>query len=202
MLYQGEPDIERYRKKQRGFSLATTLVLLVILMGLGLAASQVVLLSERTSRFQRDSQIAFQAAEAALLDAEFDIRGPNVHANQRGDLFTGHMNDAQSFTGGCGTGLYAGLCLPSTNPVWYSVDFTDEAATNTARLGQFTGRSFPAGAGNLRSAMLPRYIIEIIPDLQPGSDVADSRALYRITAVGFGPHKKTQSVLQTVFRKD
>ena len=64
------------RQREQGFSLITTLVLLVIASLLGVAASQLVLMSERSSRYDRDRLIAFQAAEAALLDAEMDIRGP------------------------------------------------------------------------------------------------------------------------------
>ena len=60
---------------QRGFSLITTLILLIVVTVLGLAASRIVLMSEKTSRFDRDTQIAFQAAEAALVDAEIDIQG-------------------------------------------------------------------------------------------------------------------------------
>ena len=47
---------------QRGFSLITTLILLIVVTVLGLAASRIVLMSEKTSRFDRDTQIAFQAA--------------------------------------------------------------------------------------------------------------------------------------------
>ena len=55
----------------RGFSLIVVLIILVIVSMLGVAASQLVLQSERSARFDRDWQVAFQAAEAALMDAEF-----------------------------------------------------------------------------------------------------------------------------------
>ena len=87
---------------QRGFSLITTLILLAVVMTLGIGASQMVLLSERSTRFDRDQQIAFQAAEAALLDAEFDIRGPNSSASQRMTTFSGRLADLVNFSDGCG----------------------------------------------------------------------------------------------------
>lgn len=187
--------------RQRGFSLITTLILLVVVTVLGIAASQMVLMSERTSRFDRDSQIAFQAAEAALIDAELDIQGPNTSAAKRMDLFA--SKNKANFTSGCGTGTLLGLCAQSDagqKPVWYLVDFTDESANaKTVKFGEFTGREFAVGATGIRPEIAPRYIIEVIPDTTLTASPAD--VLYRITAMGFGPRKETQVVLQVVFRK-
>lgn len=201
--------LSRAATRQRGFSLITTLILLAVVMALGIGASQMVLLAERSTRFDRDQQIAFQAAEAALLDAEFDIRGPNTSTNQREALFSGRLADTVSFSEGCGTGTARGLCLPAatgTKPVWYLVDFTDETnAAKTAKFGEFTGRTLSTGSSGIRPEMAPRYIVEIIPDATPGSSSGSSgspKALYRVTAMGFGPRKETQAVLQMIFRKE
>ena len=102
------PFVSHFSARQRGFSLVTTLILLVVVSGLGIAASQMVLMSERTSRFDRDAQIAFQAAEAALVDAELDIQGPNTSAVQRMNLF--EAKNKVNFTVGCGSGTLRGLC--------------------------------------------------------------------------------------------
>lgn len=188
--------------RQRGFSLITTLILLVIVMGLGISASQMVLMSERTSRYDRDSQIAFQAAESALVDAELDIQGPNASAAQRMNLF--EPKNKVNFSTGCGSGpLLVGLCAQAEagqKPIWYQVDFTDQSANaKTVGFGTFTGREFAVGETGIRPEMAPRYIVEVIPD--PGVTASPSDVLYRITAMGFGPRKETQVVLQVVFRK-
>lgn len=192
------------RSKQRGFSLITTLILLIIVTVLGIGASQMVLLSERATRFDRDSQIAFQAAEAALIDAEFDIRGPNTFASQRMASFS--ATSGLGFVDACGTGTSRGLCLPAADgqkPVWYSVDFTDESTgAKTAKFGDFTGRTMSTGTSGIRPEMPPRYIIEVIPDNTPGSNATTPKKLFRVTAMGFGPRKETQSVLQMIFRKE
>ena len=192
-------------KPQRGFSLVTTLILLVVVTVLGIGASQMVLLSERSTRFDRDQQIAFQAAEAALLEAEFDIRGPNTKVGNRMALFTGTDAQNVNFIEGCGsTGLCSGA-LVANKPVWYAVDFTDKSATaKTTEFGQFTGRTFSTGQTGIRPEMLPRYIIEAIPDQTPGQRVTggDKKILYRVTAMGFGPRKETQAVVQMIFRKE
>lgn len=187
--------------RQRGFSLITTLILLVIVMVLGVSASQIVLMSERTTRFDRDSQIAFQAAEAALVDAELDIQGPNISATQRMSTFA--PKNKVNFTAGCGTGALAGLCAQADagqKPVWYQVDFTDTSSSaKSVKFGDFTGRAFAVGETGIRPQMAPRYIIEVIPD--PTATASPADVLYRITAMGFGPRKETQVVLQVVFRK-
>lgn len=199
--------------KQRGFSLITTLILLIVVTVLGLAASRIVLMSEKTSRFDRDTQIAFQAAEAALVDAEIDIQGTKNAAGEyippgvRMKKFDTSNQTASAFPVGCGTGTGAegkrGMCKQTvgTKPVWYDVDFTDDSAdAKTVKFGDFTGRQFAAGLTGIRPEMAPRYIIEVIPDASPSARLSD--VLYRITAMGFGPRKETQVVLQVVFRKD
>lgn len=192
-----------------GFSLITTLILLVVVTILGIGASQMVLLSERSTRFDRDQQIAFQAAEAALLDAEFDIRGPNTGVGNRMTLFTGTDLGNVSFSDGCaGSGASTGLCtgaLVANKPVWYAVDFTDNTATaRSAEFGQFTDRTFSTGTSGIRPERLPRYIVETLPDQTPGQQASggNKKVLYRVTAMGFGPRIDTQAVVQMIFRKE
>ncbi|MFZ3082853.1 pilus assembly PilX family protein [Rhodoferax ferrireducens] len=194
----------RVRSKQRGFSLITTLILLIVVTVLGIGASQMVLLSERATRFDRDTQIAFQAAEAALIDAEFDIRGPNTSATQRMASFS--ASSGLGFIDGCGTGASLGLCLPvaeGQKPIWYAVDFTDDTSSaKTVKFGDFTGRTFATGTSGIRPEMPPRYIIEVLPDKTPGRSASAQKTLFRVTAMGFGPRKETQAVVQMIFRKE
>ena len=189
---------------QQGFSLITTLILLTVVMALGIGASQMVLLAERSTRFDRDHQIAFQAAEAALLDAEFDIRGPNASAGQRMATFS--SGSTLGFVDGCGTGTARGLCSPAAagqKAVWFAVDFADESgAAKTVKFGDFTGRTLSTGTSGIRPEILPRYIIEVIPDPTPGSNASTKPTLFRVTAMGFGPRKTTQAVVQMIFRKE
>ena len=192
------------RSRYQGFSLVTVMIILVVVSLLGVAASQMVLLSERSARYDRDWQIAFQAAEAALLDAEFDIRGPNASGAAR--LGTFSSTSQLGFSTGCSAGTSdRGLCLPAASgkPVWYTVDFTNESGTaNTVQFGEFTGRTLAFGTAGIQPAMRPRYIIEAVPDLSPGGNANVQKILYRVTAMGFGPRKETQAVVQMFFRKE
>lgn len=200
---QTPPRTERsVAHEHQGFSLVTTLILLVVVSILGVGATQMVLQAEKSTRYERDAQIAFQAAEAALLDAEFDIRGPNTSANQRVASFV--TGSVEGFVDGCGVGTQRGLCTPATagqKPVWYTVNFQDESSgATTVKFGEFTGRTFSTGTSGIRPEIPPRYIIEVIPDPTPGSNA--SATLYRVTAMGFGPRKSTQAVVQMIFRKE
>lgn len=192
------------RTSVRGFSLVAVMVILVIVTMLGVAASQMVLLAERSTRFDRDQQIAFQAAEAALLDAEFDIRGPNTSAAKRVDSFS--STSMLGFSPSCGSGADLGLCLSSdtTRPIWYDVNFSDASTSaTTVGFGDFTGRTIANGTVGVQPALRPRYIIETIPDLTPGSSSTGApKLLFRVTAMGFGPRIESQSVVQMVFRKE
>lgn len=196
------PAVSSILQAQHGFSLITTLILLVVVTVLGIGASQMVLLAERSTRFDRDSQIAFQAAEAALIDAEFDIRGPNSYTYQRMNTFS--QDSSLGFLDNCGaSGAQRGLCTPSAGPkpVWSLIDFTDKSASApSAEFGEFTGRTLSIGTTGIRPEMLPRYIIEVIPDKTTGTTAG--KTLFRVTAMGFGPRKSTQAVVQMIFRKE
>ena len=190
------------RRRVAGFSMIVVLIILGILSLLGVAATHMTLLTERSSRYDRDWQIAYQSAEAALLDAEFDIRGPNSSGNKRVTLF--QNSSVLGFSDGCGsTTTERGLCLPTTTgkPIWYAVDFLDSSANaKTIEFGEFTGRVLDYGSTGVRPSRKPRYIIEVIPDMQPG--FSTTRFMYRVTAMGFGPRDDTQAVLQMFFRKE
>lgn len=202
-------------RPQRGMSLMMVLMMLIIITVLGVGAASLSLVNERSARNDRDSEVAFQAAEAALMDAEIDITGPNTNGNQRLCSFS-DKDDISAFVPGCGgAGGSQGLCTASasgTAPAWLQVDFsvTDGSAKSVA-LGAFTGQTYmkaPIGGGSASTARLPRYVIEAIPD--NGGYEADQLAsassgkkkfLYRVTAIGYGVRDETQIVLQSTVRK-
>lgn len=197
------------RPAQRGVTLIIVLLILVVVTVLGIGGTQIALLGERSTRYDRDYLIATQAAEAALMDAEFDIRGPNSAAATVQRVSQFDQTNVGVFTAGCGnTGKLRGLCAPnaeSVKPIWATVDFLDESATApTVGFGTFTGRTFDAGTTGIRPERVPRYIIELIDDASPGGNASGGNVakMYRITAIGFGPRKEIQVVMQIGFRKE
>lgn len=203
----------RSGRRDPGFALITALVMLLVITVLALAGARMALDTKRMSRNQRDSDIAFQAAEAALRDAEYDIRN-NTAINSRVAQF--QPESAEGFpavAGTCNSGTPGptsgrGLCLPSAdndNPVWKTVSWNVSATTpQTVAYGDFTGRTFPTGSGVL-PPVKPRYIIELLPDtsngMAPPAGGTTGPYLYRITAVGWGPNSSAPVMLQTTYRK-
>lgn len=198
---------------QRGLSLIIVMLILIVVSVLGVGGIQISMMAERGTRNDRDMQIAWQGAEAGLIDAEFDIEGlPAASSNKRNTIFKRGDVDLAKFIDNCGdSGQSIGLCgLKETGkPAWLTVDFT---ATGTGakavELGTYTGRDFPSGVKGIQPAKPPRYVIEPVLDrfgiksyrtTDPAADSGPSY-VYRVTSMGFGPNGETQGVLQMIYR--
>lgn len=192
---------------QHGVSLVIVLMILVIVSIVGVSGIQISMMGERSARNDRDAQIAWQAGEAALIDAEFDIEGqPSTSSTKRNTIFALGKTDTSKFVSGCGTsGQSKGLCALAVTgkPSWLTVDFTATGnSAPTTAFGTFTGRDFPSGTKGLQPVKPPRYVIEAIPDpeIARTAKPSEMKYIYRITAMGFGPNAETQAVLQTLYR--
>jgi type IV pilus assembly protein PilX len=194
---------------ERGVALIVALLMLVAILLLGVSAAQIALHGEKTSRNERDRQIAFQAAEAALMDAETDIEH-SPFAKSAARVFAGNSTvgfpDGEQVT--CGTGTanpFLGLCnraRPGTAPAWQTVDFLNQSdGASSVPYGHFTGQQMQTGAGSL-PARLPRYVIEPLPYRPEGQEANKANYVFRITAIGFGVRDSTQVLLQSIYRKE
>jgi len=190
--------------RQRGASLVVVLLLLVVVSLLGVGGIQIATMAERSARNDRDLQIAWQGAEAALMDAEIDIDSESFGTGSRRSLFS-DKPDLTNFVLDCGTtGNQKGLCanVEGDKPAWLTVDFLATSSPRYVTYGEFTGnRPFVTGKG-LQAAQKPRYVIEAIPDPRDAEveKPAERRHVYRVTAMGFGPNQSTQGVLQMIYR--
>ena len=204
--------LRRAQPRERGASLIMVMLILIVVSALGIGAVQISMMSERGARNDRDMQIAWQASEAALLDAEFDIRGPLPSTRRAVFGVNGAPPDrTQIPSTGCGTsGVSIGLChlvdeveARTTKQSWLTADFElGTSSAPTTAFGTFTGQQYPTGSG-VRPARAPRYIIEPIRDywdVRDKSAQADARYMYRVTAMGFGPREDIQAVTQMLIR--
>jgi type IV pilus assembly protein PilX len=169
--------------RQQGISLVIVLIFLTVLSLLGITMIQSSTLGARIARNEADRNVAFQAAEAALRDAENDLRfklnsgAPCTGAPCRAEKVTG-----TDFTIAC-TG---GLCdsRTATTAVWETANIWDAASTKSVEYGNYTGaEDIPM------VAQQPRYIVEYFP-------LGDSQVV-RITAIGFGLNLSTRTMLQS-----
>lgn len=213
---------------QGGFSLIVALLMLIVIIILGVGASQMAINEERGARSDRDKQIAFQAAEAALKDAEFELlyststatacHVPGETGRGRDPLVAPYtcFNQFNSFgyAAHCSLPPNAGLCdYNSIRPVWVDddpshIDFYKDAKgvgdNRTVKYGQFTGKTYGSRessvslSGQALSKFPPRYIIELVPKNTSLDSLGNAAHMFRVTAMGFGANENTQVVLQTV----
>jgi type IV pilus assembly protein PilX len=186
------------------------LLILVVATVLGVGAAQVSLVNERSARNDRDTEVAFQAAEAALVDAETDVLGPNDDTRQRLCLFA--AGTRRGFRRRMRWhGEQQGLCAPAepgADPAWMTVDFRRER--QVGRLRHLHGpallqRRCRHGHASRRVAR-PRTALHRgsrshrggwQADALQSASARDANYLFRVTAIGYGMRDETQVVLQT-----
>lgn len=228
------PNYDRMRRKtiyptfsQHGMALIVVLGMLSVVFVIATISIRLTLLAERSARNDRDRQIAFQAAEAALSDAELDIMGPNTATSSRCALID--AKQVSLFTAGCGassTDKTRGLCssnVPTedTNykPLYATINFdvaaSDDGNRKYANFGEFTGREsfFKDATGGGVSSKKPRYIIETIPNYQAIAKTTNPdgksnigpgiqpQSAFLVTALGYGVSDNTRVMLQSLIFK-
>lgn len=217
--------------RQQGVVLVVTLIWLFVATLLLFSSVQNALQEQKAARAFRDRAVAFQAAEAGLTDAEATIAASPLPMLSRSALFAVGRIDGFPTAGqplcrhGRGNRL-RGLCRAAQRDELLSL-LADEVASAvmagshdaiSVEYGRFTGRTLQTGSGMLPSR-LPRYVIELMPDreidqareqehaIEIAENITDDSAknivsaLYRITAIGFGPAPEVQVVLQSFYRK-
>lgn len=205
------------RRAQRGAVLMISLMFLVILTMLALTSMSGTTLEERMAGQYRDLNLAFQAAEAGLRDAERDLfsvgAAPPAVFTPRNPAISGRTgfgdgNDAAVSPSVCtnnsNTTYGRGLCYPREVGVQPRFPTADLSATSTIAVpyGTYTG----ATALQFVSAQ-PRYLIEAIwsgvptgPAMSIGAGGA-APTYYRLTSRGFGANTNTQITLQEMYLK-
>lgn len=170
--------------RQRGAVLVVSLLILLVLTVIGIVAMYNTSLDEKMAGNMRQRDLAFQAAEAAMQDAQIYIVQDNPVAFD--------------------TSCTGGLCLdPSASGAPYWEQPVSWWQTNGLVYPQVAGVQPLAGLSNQ-----PRYIIEkMVPTtLRGGSlgDLGDMPAtgldqLYRITAQGTADNGNIVVQLQSVY---
>lgn len=207
-----------------GVALVTVLLFLVAITGLTVWTARQSMLGEGMARNQQELEVARQAAESALRDAERDIGNVIPVAGKSSCSRGGEILPA-SFDGACTGGLcfradidYASSqwstaatgSLLNSEPWWpvgkgglWKAVGTDKPirvpptpTTNCDFQGGVPLGTF-TGAPAIRGvAAQPEYLIEIFRRSIPGRK---ETPVYRITARGFGYSQRTQIVLQTIY---
>lgn len=184
--YLSQADFSKADSSEKGAVLFVSLIMLVIVTLMGVIAMKSSTLQEKLAAAAMDQNVAFQAAESALRDAEI------------------YINSSLSITSGFSTACSNGLCLPSNTAVsaW---DGIGDWSTSALPIIFGTQTTAPAIASVSRQ---PRYIIELLGDI-PCTVGCSSKlppattdgTAFRITAMGWGRRTTTPVMLQSVYVK-
>lgn len=185
------------RVSQQGLSLVTTLLFMVAALMLGVSVLSVNVMQERTIGNTKDRDLALQAAEAALRDAERDLAA---------------SSSTFDFSDECTKGLCtppSQRAIPVSGSIEKFVDWrwnSDPAARKYRLYGQFTGvGKFPGVKADDEAQ--PRYVIEKVGNLgtpsgesmKLGLGPASTGTGYRITAFATGARPETVVILQSMY---
>lgn len=125
------------RFRQQGVTLIVSLIFLAILMLLGVTVARTSSLEERMAGNTRDRDLALQAAEAALKDAEADL--------------SGFLAAANPFDGSTAGLIAFNAANDNHAAYWNAYDWASASQLSDADLDGI--------------AEQPRYVIERLPDV-------------------------------------
>jgi type IV pilus assembly protein PilX len=160
-------------QRQSGVALVVALILLVIMTLVGLSALRTVTLEERMTAQTFDRSLSFQAAEAALREAE-------------------NLVETTVPTPAALAACVAGVC-----------GAPNAAATMRWADASFTGWQNATAVANGPISITPQYIVEYLGNTfpcQPGSPMAGNDCKrYRITARSNAGNDRAAVMLQSIF---
>lgn len=183
------------KSKQQGAVLIVSLIVLIIISLLGLSSMESTVLSERMSRNYRDDNTAYQAAEAALRDAEAWI---DAQATAPAPTNTG------------GNRVWS-LNAPALAPLIPATSWWENPNTWWVA----NGRTYSGTLIGISASEQPRSIIELKSSITGagggnsiligggggGGGAGSIINYYQITARGVAPNGQAQVILQSVYSK-
>ncbi len=164
-------------QRQTGAVLVASLLFVLVLALIGVSSTQTASLELKLAANNRDKNLAFQAAEAALIDAE---------------TWLGATVSLPEFDG-TDAGLFQ-VAGTDSAPVWLSVNWQSSDS-----------RGYSGVLNNVGEQ--PRYIVEELPPMpMPGGSLQSNVPLtekgwYRITARGTGTIPAASVLLQSVYKR-
>ena len=178
---------------QSGFALAMTLIMLLILTILGVTAVNMSTLQQKMAGNMQETQVAFQAAESAVREAEAWISAQDPVRPQ----IIGGTPACTTANSVCDLGI--GDTIATQNDNWWVV--------NAREFGAIKGN--PGNPPELvqQGSRDPRYVIEYIqfvpydPSITPNYQTSPGSMYFRITAHGWGNTPSARALLQTTFVK-
>ena len=179
-----------HRNGERGAVLAIGLVVLLALTLIGTSSINSVRLDERMTMNAQNRSMAFQGAEAGLIQCETDIQVATA------DLLSAQYS-LNEFAGDTGSGSSGG----ATTRWWDDPAFWDDKRSRLSAVESF------ASTDTLGLAEEPACVIEYVGSATPSLEFSEavatlstaSKNVYRITAFSYGANKKTYAVVEGIY---
>jgi type IV pilus assembly protein PilX len=171
------------RAPQRGATLVTSLLLLLVLTVIGVSAMQMSRMQERMAGNARDVGVSFQAAESTLKDAEVKILTAATTTGRPATCAT---------LGGC-TEVYAPLIVPALGnqtQAWWD--------TNAREYGTAAPNEFAEVAREPQFVVEQVAVLRPTPTVESASDTTE-KVMYRITSRSTGASDAAPTVVQSTY---
>ncbi|MBI3900124.1 MAG: hypothetical protein HY308_17795 [Gammaproteobacteria bacterium] len=178
------------KNRQRGYVLVMALVLLTLLTIMGLTAMSTTTLEEKMAGNMKDRNLAFQAAETALVSGESWARD---------------QLNKPPFTNS--NGLYS--VSATTSPRWDTVSWSS-ASSDTAKYPCSPTVSASCGSGLTKVSTQPKYIIEDLGEVPevggslvvPANYKGKGITVLRITGRGTGGTDAAKVMVQSTYARE
>lgn len=195
--------------RQRGAILVVGLIVLLLMTLLGLSIMGGNAVEEKMAGNERDRQIAFQAAEAALREGERLIVQTNAWQTRVNDSCTNGFCKAKKLDANYAASIGASSCSASNlEERW--VDIPGCTGSRNVWSTANRHRSYTTSAFSEVNAQA-MYIIELVGNsIEPPNDITTCPNVmtsdicpdvFRVTAVGIGGTSATRVVLQSTYKK-
>jgi type IV pilus assembly protein PilX len=192
-------------RRERGAILVLALMFLVLLTIIGVSSISGVTLEEKMAGNLRNQNMAFQAAESALRDAEIDLEAAIGATTGTNPICTAPcprdpIKIAPHFATKCNAAFTGGVCRADATTGGFQTEIVTAVgwdwthADKTVEYGRYTGaKALP------NVARQPRYVIEWLQEKDDTTTTPFTRH-FRITARGWGGVEVSTVTLQTVYR--
>jgi Tfp pilus assembly protein PilX len=197
------------KQRQTGSILLISLMLLIVLTILTFTVTQTALLQEKMTGNDQDVVLAFQVAEAAISEAENQIRGMNL------DEFNTNFSKTGDGTTGV-AGMYEGSACDGTDAACY-INILQDPFDDATWVNSIKTSTVSCGTGVVGCLLEGQYVIVRMGELSVGAtpvleliaitnqyqdqaqDAVADAIRYKIMAMGVGNNPQNRRVIVSYF---
>lgn len=192
-------------KRQSGSVLLISLIMLLILTVIGIASISGVSMTQKMANSQKDYDLAFEMAEAALVEGEAWVDTYDSAFQKE------HLQSSCSGTKCWKSDCSNGQCFNGTYPLAFgTLCEVDPPSTDVWEVENYWNTKAKEYSVAVAAVSKPKYLIEFMcyTPKNPAAvattppDYGDWVRIYRVTALGYGTSPDTRVMLQSTYRAE